>query len=1056
VHPIEPILAIVWPLKFEYLRGWQALALFAVLAVPILWLGIRSLAGLGPVRKWVAIGARLLVLLLFILIIAGARWQRENKKLEVIVLRDISESTNLVRSFPGKSLAGSVEDYLRAVSDSKTKPSEDLIGVISFQENALIDAVPSERLALDARALRPPGRGTDVASAIQLALATLRRDAMHRMLLIWDGNQTTGDLETALAAAASQKVPIDVMPLKYDVSNEVLVDRFVAPTWKRENDPFTIEIILRSTNALPTTGKLTVLHNDRPMDLDPTQDGVQATRVVTLQSGRNVERVTVPPLEDAGVHTFHATFEGENVTVEGPGRAQASPSPAAGDTLLQNNSADAFTFVRGKGKILYIDAVPDGSGALLREALKSEGIAIDEERTGIDQFPRSLVELQNYDAVILANVRRGAEGLGTDQERMLATYVHDMGGGLLMIGGPDAFGAGGWGGSEVEKILPVNMDIPAQRQLPKGALVLIMHSCEMPDGNYWGEQCAIKAVETLSPRDEIGVISYDWGRGSSQWDYPLSEKGDGSKVISAIKNMKLGDMPSFEDSMQVALNGKGGVPGLLKSDARQKHVIIISDGDPQQPAVALKQQYLQAKVSVSTVAVYPHGGQPPNLDEIARDLKGRAYGPINGNFNQLPQIFIKEAAVVRRSLIYEESKGITVKLPPSASDMIKGVSEFPSVFGLVLTSRKNNPQIEMPMVAGQHNDPVLAHWQTGLGRAAVFTSDAHNKWLANWVGTAMYPKFWAQVVRTIARPPLSAEFDVQTTQDADGKGKIKVEALSRDSSFLNFLSIAGTVIGPDMKPHTVRLVQTGPGTYEGTFEANDPGNYVAVLNYQGPGGKNGAMLTGMAVNASQELRELKSNESVLMQVAQKTGGRILDPFNSAAANLFSREGLQRTASPLPIWDILIPILLGLIIIDVAIRRIAWDWAATKRFAFATADKVRGFTVIRKVESRETLDALKRVREEVAETKFKVDESEALSPEVAAARPDPKAKFEAKAKVDGDITQLVGGATDKPVPPPPKKIEPKGKAPERGDHTSSLLEAKRRAQQKIKEREKNDE
>ena len=1012
-------------------------------------------------------GARLLVLLLFVLVIAGARWQRENKILEVMVLRDISESTGLVRDYPGKSLASSVEDYLRGASDPKTRPSEDLIGVISFQESALIDAVPSERLTLDARAIRPAGRGTDVASAIQLALATLRRDAMHRLLLIWDGNQTTGDLETALAAAAAQRVPIDVMPLKYNVTSEVLVDRFIAPTWKRENEPFTIEIILRSTNPLPTTGRLTVTDSDRPLDLDPTTDGVQTTRLVTLQPGRNVERVTVPPLA-SGVHVFHASFEGENVTVEQPGAPTTRPGAPrstsgalAGDTLLQNNAADAFTFVRGKGKVLYIDNVPEGRGRMLRDALVSEGVELDSERSGIDQFPRSLVELQNYDAVVLANVPRGAGGLDEEQQKILTAYVHDLGGGLVMIGGPDAFGAGGWSGSDLEKILPVDMDIPAQRQLPKGALVLVMHSCEMPDGNYWGEQCAIKAVETLSPRDEIGVISYDWNRGGSQWDFPLAERGDGGKVISAIKNMRLGDMPSFEDSMHVALHGKGGVGGLLKSDARQKHVIVISDGDPQRPSDGLVKQYRDAKVSASTVAVYPHDtsdqGLPPTMRQIAQDLKGRAYGPINGNFSQLPQIFIKEATVVRRSLIHEDNKGIPLKLPHSASEMIKGVSEFPSVFGLVLTSKKNNPQIEMPIVAGAHNDPILAHWQTGLGRAAVFTSDAHNKWSAQWVGSPMYPKFWAQVVRTVARPPLSSEFDVQTVQTADGKGKFIVEALTKDSAFLNFLTISGAVIGPDAKAKPVRLVQTGPGTYEGEFDATEPGAYVAQLVYQGPAGKSGMIPAGMAVNASPELRELKSNDAAIRQVADKTGGRILEPWAATAANLFSREGLVRTASPLPIWDILIPILLGLIILDVAIRRIAWDWASTKKFAFATAEKVRGFTVIRKVESRQTLDALKRVREEVAETKFKTEEdvpvitgeSEVIS------RPDPKAKFQAKG-VEGDITRLVGGASDKPIPPPPKRIEPKGAGVGEGGHTSSLLEAKRRAQQKIKEKEQGGE
>jgi hypothetical protein len=298
---------------------------------------------------------------------------------------------------------------------------------------------------------------------------------------------------------------------------------------------------------------------------------------------------------------------------------------------------------------------------------------------------------------------------------------------------------------------------------------------------------------------------------------------------------------------------------------------------------------------------------------------------------------------------------------------------------------------------------------------------------------------------------MSADFDVQTVQVGD-KGKITVEALNRDSAFLNFLAVGGTVVGPDGKAVNVRLVQTGPGTYEGEFDADLPGNYVAVLNYRGAQNQQGVMLSGMAVNSSPELRDLKSNDAMLTEIARRTGGRVLEAFAPETADLFTREGLVKTASPLPIWDIMIPILLALIILDIAIRRIAWDWLATKRLAASAANYVRSFTTTRQVEAKPTLDALKRVREEVAEQKFRVEEPVAVLSEDEA--PDPSRKFEAKG-VEGDITQVVGGATDKPLPKAPKKVEPKGGPAGAGDHMGGLLQAKKRAQQQIRQKEEGD-
>ena len=127
------MLALLSPITLEYMTWYQALGLFAAISLPIVLLGMRSLNGLGPVRKWVAIAIRMIVVALFVLVLGGARYQQRNKDLEVIVLRDVSESTAQVKDFPRKTLQESEDEWLRYLSDDKNgKPREDRLGVVSF------------------------------------------------------------------------------------------------------------------------------------------------------------------------------------------------------------------------------------------------------------------------------------------------------------------------------------------------------------------------------------------------------------------------------------------------------------------------------------------------------------------------------------------------------------------------------------------------------------------------------------------------------------------------------------------------------------------------------------------------------------------------------------------------------------------------------------------------------------------------------------------------------------------------------------------------------------
>jgi hypothetical protein len=153
------VLAFSWPIQLSHFGGLYAGVLFLILAVPIVWLGHRSLTGAGGLRKWTAITVRLLLLLLLILILGGITWTRTAKDVHVIVLRDVSQSTEQVRNFPQASLDEAVNDYLiKATQNGEVtdKKPADRVGVISFAQQAFVDSVGDTSLRLDASAIREP------------------------------------------------------------------------------------------------------------------------------------------------------------------------------------------------------------------------------------------------------------------------------------------------------------------------------------------------------------------------------------------------------------------------------------------------------------------------------------------------------------------------------------------------------------------------------------------------------------------------------------------------------------------------------------------------------------------------------------------------------------------------------------------------------------------------------------------------------------------------------------------------------------------------------------
>lgn len=989
------------------------LALLAVLPLLVV-LSLRSLAGLGRVRRWLAVGLRCLVVVVMVLALAGAQRAQRVDDLSVVFLLDRSKSVP-------DQLQRQAMQYVE--NAARERPREDRIAVVSFDGVADVEQLPMKTLAIDHVSPSARPDETNIAAAARMASALLPSDTAARIVLISDGNENVGDVLEEAERLGAAGVPVDVLPIQYEHTSEVVFESLKAPPTADAEETINLQMVLRSQQ--PSAGQILLRHNGKLVDLNGAEPG--AGYPVELPAGPSRHIIPVP-LRVAGAHRFEAQFVAAN---EGY------------DTIESNNTGQAFTVVSGQGRILILTSgedlkQPQPAAEVLRHALERERLVCDLEIAG--QQPLDQVRLLEYSMVILANVPAG--DFRETEKQALAVYVRELGGGLAMIGGDDSFGAGGWLGSPVEEVMPVSFDIKHKKQFLKGALVLVMHACEVPQGNYLGERCAIEAVKTLSARDLVGILAWRWmGGDQGHWVVKLQDVGNKIHIINAIKKMDMGDLPDLDEVM------RPGVESLMaRKDAGPKHMIIVSDFDPQPPRNDLIGIMKANGITCSTVAI-GYGGHW--IDEgkarmIAQSTGGRFYS--TQDFSKLPQIFVRESREIRRSLVQEID--FTPRLANPLSPVVPGLvgEGLPNLGGFVLTTPK--PLADVPLIrkSEESDDPVLAHWQVGLGKTVAFTSGMWSRWGTQWVAWAKFSKFWAQVARWASRQSESAAFDVTTTVHG-GKAKVRIDALDKNADAINFMEVAGNLVQPDQGTQPLRLTQTGPGRYEAEFDARASGNYIVNLAYrtgQGEQMASGSLRTGVSVAYSPEYSQLKPNLALLDEVRVRTAGRML--VAAEGGSVFDRAGLPRAEARHALWENLVQWMLVLFLLDVAIRRIAVNpvelYYKGRRFLAEMAGRGRPAS-----EAATVLTTLKGTRERLREEQAARRATEAGEPPRAAARYE-AAKPDARATEE--LSKALGGATEQDAP---VVARPTSKKPvqSEGEYTSRLMRAKQRARDDIKKK-----
>jgi Ca-activated chloride channel homolog len=878
-------------LPFSFIEpAWLWLLVPAAAIVFVGWLAASRTLPTG--RRIASLIIRLVLVACLVLALAGMRLALPADRLSVVFLLDASASML-------DSTRTELVEWARAAV--RDKPEADTAGVVVFGANALVDRLPSELDELADPASQPVVGATDVAAAVRLAAAILPAGTQQRLILLSDGNDTSGEAEEAIAAASARGIRLDVVMPADESAAEVLVDAVDAPPGARVAE--TIDLSVRVRSTITTRATLRLLADGSTV----------ATEELELEPG-----VTSVPFsltaDEPGFHVFRAVIEPED------------------DRFSENNAADAYVLVTGEPQVLV--ATDDAARAADLVASLGEG-SLDVTVVASTGVPTSLTTLAGYDALVLDNVE--ADALGAATMASLQVYVRDLGKGLVMLGGRDSFGAGGYLDTPLEETLPVYMTVRDRERSPEVAMVAVVdQSGSMADCHCTGDsrdtanpsgtrgfekvdiakEAILRAAEALAPTDQLGVVTFNenahWQVRTAPIDFGALDAGL-SFGADGNTNIYAGLKAAYDD--------------LVNNPASLRHIILITDGWSTSGAYdALLADMREAGITLSTIGT--GGGSAQILRRLAEQSGGRYYDAVDAT--TIPDIFLRETIRTAGEQIVEEA---FQPIPSATSEILDGLDagRLPQLLGYNATTAKGSATVAL--LTGRE-DPLLAQWQYGLGRAVAWTSDARQQWATPWIGTAEFGTLTAQLV-SWTLPPQDAEgIDVRFSPGEAGEMNVEVTSFDDEAGPRNFYRTVLRLVSPDLEPSQTILEQIGPGRYAGTVRADEPGAYLVRVaqTFEDASGTDAASRTlGVVSPAIEEYRRLGVDADALRSFAAAGAGRELSlaPPDEDGPDPWTHD-ITASAFPTPVWPWLLLLAIVLVPVDVGVRRVALSMADARR------------------------------------------------------------------------------------------------------------------------------
>ncbi|MGD0772994.1 MAG: VWA domain-containing protein [Candidatus Solibacter sp.] len=695
------------------------------------------------------------------------------------------------------------------------------------------------------------GRGTDLENAIRDGAAALPAGMVPRLLLISDGNENLGSVARAIWQARQLGLPIDTVALAGRPKPGLRLESVTVPGQVFSGERFPIDVSVESPGAAHARVELTA------------EGKTIGSSDVQLAAGVNRLRL------EASVNTVGAIALAGKV--------------AAGD-LGEARFEDTVTL--RSPRVLLVSHDPAPSEEHIIRALHANQFEVEQAPGGVppklDDF--QLVVINNWDM----------ESIPASAKTSLEDYVK-KGGGLVWISGEHNIYVDKKGRPEdaLERSLPAKLAPPRS---PEGtAVVLIIDKSSSMEGRKieLARLAAIGVVENLRPIDSVGVLIFD---NSFQWAVPIRKAED----RAFIKKLIAGITP--DGGTQIAPALTEAYQRILPQPAMYKHIVLLTDGISEEgDSMTLTKEALANHVTISTVGL----GQDVNrafLEKVAANADGKSY--FLNDPAGLEQILLRD--VEEHTGVTAVEKAITVKVVKQA-EILDGVGmdSAPQLKGYVrFISRPTSDTILM----ADREDPLLVRWQYGLGRVAVFTSDAKNRWAANWVQWPGFDKLWANIFRDLLphAPPseTTADFDRASEElVVDYRLSRNVEEPAQTPDIF--------VLGPDGFHAPLKMGKVAAGHYRGRLGIGQNQGLFRVR----PLVDSRAFPEVGFYRQEDEMQEYGNNEQLLRQIATSTGGR----FGVKAGDVFEAAGRSIPAN-MELWPGLLALALALNLLELVMRK----------------------------------------------------------------------------------------------------------------------------------------